>query len=404
MKIDSDTDIDQLSVSRRVAIFKSNLLPISETFILEQTAAFRRWKPRLFGFSKLDGGLDLHGVDHLTLWSGRRSVWSRILGRLAGRRSLHRRMAKAIRTFGPDLVHVHFGTELQQNWGVFEGLGVPVVATLHGRDITVRSEVWESGSCGRKMTEYPRRLRSLASDPRVTFVAVSRSIREAAIEFGIPADKLVVQHIGIDIQRFSPPPHARCARPLVLFVGRMVEKKGVPYLIHAMARVHERRPDARLVLIGDGPDLGACKVLAERLRVHAEFLGAQSPPTVLEWMLRARILCLPSITASDGDAEGFGMVVLEAQACGVPVITSARGGSDEGIEDGVTGIAHVEKDVDAISRGILELLQDDLLWDRMSGAARRRMVEKFDIRLCTRSLEDRFDELVATSLGQGLRR
>lgn len=310
-------------------------------------------------------------------------------------------MAKAIRTFHPDIVHVHFGTELQQNWGVFEGLGVPIVATLHGRDITVRTDVWESGVCGRRMIEYPRRLRSLASDPRVTFVAVSRSIREAAIEFGIPPDKLVVQYIGIDIERFSPSSLGEVAGSLVLFVGRMVEKKGVPYLIQAMARVRERRPDTRLVLIGDGPELGSCKDLAERLGVHAEFQGAQSPESVLEWMRRARVLSLPSVTASDGDAEGFGMVILEAQACGVPVITSARGGAEEGIEDGVTGMAHAEKDVDAIARGILDLLQDDPLWSRMASAARSRMVEKFDIRSCTRSLEDRFDELVATFGWQG---
>jgi len=398
----SDSDTDLPRIPRRVAVFKSNPLPLSETFILEQTAAFQRWKPKLFGYSRFEGGLDVSSVDHSTLWVSKRSTWSRLLGRIAGRRTLQLRMSKVIRAFEPDLVHVHFGTELQQNWGVFEGLGVPIVATLHGRDITVRPEVWESGACGRRMTEYPRRLRSMASDPRVTFVAVSRSIREAAIEFGIPQGKLVVHHIGIDIERFSPSTFGEVPGPLVLFVGRMVEKKGVPYLIQAMARVRERRSDAQLVLIGDGPELGACKALANRLGVHAEFLGAQPPDKVLDWMRRTRILCLPSVTASDGDAEGLPIVILEAQGCGVPVITSARGGADEGIEHGVTGFAHAEKDVDTIARGVLDLLQDDPLWSRMARAARNRMVENFDIRCCTRSLEDLFDQLVAGTGKPGL--
>lgn len=377
-----------------MATYKSVLLPISETFILEQTAAFKRWMPKLFGLFNYKNGLNLTSVDHLILRPSRLNLWLKLLDRITGPQVLKLKLTRVIADYKPQLIHIHFGTELYQNWDNFFKLGVPIVTTLHGKDITVRSDVWKSGAYGRSMMGYPEGLLRIASHPRTSFIAVSHSIRDAAIEFGIPSEKIIMRHIGIDTNKFTPPSQKEIRKSLlILFVGRMVEKKGVPYLIQAMKIIQDLRPDVMLVLIGDGPCLGACKALAKRLRVHADFIGAQPPEIVLEWMRRSRVLCLPSVTASDGDAEGFGMVILEAQACGIPVITSAKGGKDEGIQDGITGIAHAERDVKGLAKALHMLLEDDLLWNHMANSARQRMVDHFDLINCTRFLEERFDEL-----------
>jgi glycosyltransferase involved in cell wall biosynthesis len=106
------------------------------------------------------------------------------------------------------------------------------------------------------------------------------------------------------------------------------------------------------------------------------------------------VLCLPSITARNGDAEGFGLVLLEAQACGVPVVTSARGGATDGMINGVTGLAFDEGDVTALTGHLVKLLTDDTMAMAMSRAGPEFVAAKFDLRRCTADLEDLYDSMV----------
>ena len=139
--------------------------------------------------------------------------------------------------------------------------------------------------------------------------------------------------IGIDRSRFAPGsvPVAQ-RRPMVLFLGRLVEKKGCTYLLEAFERVRARLPQAELIIGGDGPERTK---LADRKRPRSA-AHASSAPSPGTWpgslLAEARVFCLPSVTAESGDAEGLPLVVLEAQASGVPVVTSARGGATEGIQ------------------------------------------------------------------------
>jgi glycosyltransferase involved in cell wall biosynthesis len=173
-----------------------------------------------------------------------------------------------------------------------------------------------------------------------------------------------------------------------------VEAKGCAYLIEAFQEIARCIPGAELIVIGDGPLRGALEALARKLAVRMEFLGAVTQDIVKQHLDEARVLCLPSITASNGGFEAFGMVLLEAQACGVPVVTSARAGR-EGVSEGVTGFTFPEKDVRTLVRQVCEILGNDELASRMSRTGPGYVRQHFDIIKCTKTIEDFYDEILS---------
>jgi glycosyltransferase involved in cell wall biosynthesis len=380
---------------RKLLILKSELLPYSETFIKEQALACSRWHPTLVGRRRVSG-LNLDELDvrllRLGLPANLENVFWHACCELdvavpGVRRKLEREKAS--------LLHAHFGNEAVIFWPVVRRLGLPLVVTLHGSDINIRRD-WREKHGGRASRKYPRRLIDVSRSPRVSFVAVSEAVRQRAILFGLPEDRIKVLYIGVDIGKFSadgPPITERPRR--ILCTGRMVEKKGGRYLLEAFARVRARIPDAELVMIGAGPLSAELKLLAETLKVPVEFTGSLPASEVKRHLDGARVFCLPSLTAGDGDAEGFGIVLLEAQASGVPVVTSAMGGATEGVLHGETGFAFAEKDIDAMAEYLCRILMDDELARSMSVAARRFVAEKFNLKRCTSALEDHYDALVS---------
>lgn len=377
---------------KKVLIYKSELLTLSETFIREQVQAYRDWSAVFVGLRRVTG-LSLQGFEVRLVHEDAqrsRSVYLKALRRL---HLPHPGFLARLRREKASLVHVHFGIEAVEFWPIARRLGVPIIVTLHGYDITVYKEAWHK--VGGTMALYPQRLVALSKSSNVHFIAVSNAIRQRAIEFGLPEERISVRYIGIDCTQFQ-----RTGKPLVerrrrvLYVGRLVEKKGVKYLLQAYAKVLNAVSDAELTIVGDGPMRKPLEALARELAVSVVFRGSQTPDEIRQHLSEARLFCLPSVTATDGDAEGFGMVLLEAQACGVPVVTSAQGGAQEGIIDGVTGLAVAERDVDGLSSALTKLLVDDELVARMSDAAPRFVAENFDLHRCTRSLEQFYDQVV----------
>ena len=379
---------------KRVVVFREDLLPPSQTFIKEQVLALKRWDPLLTGLRFVQG-LDLRELNCRLLsgWLPRR--WSRkLVPPLRELELAPAGMRRQLRALAPALIHVHFATDLVAMWPLLRCVQSPILVTLHGYDINIYEEFWhEQGYAGRR---YPARLRAIACDPRVHFIAVSKAIQARAIGYGIPPQKISVRYIGVDVVRFAPAglPVSQRKRK-ILFVGRMVAKKGAHVLIRAFAQMRNRLPDAELIMVGEGPDSAAAERLAVDLNVPVSFRGEQRSHAVISLLSEARVLCLPSLTAANGDAEGLGMVLLEAQACGVPVVTSARGGASEGIIDGVTGFSFAENDVDELSERLYAVLTDDATALAMSHAARQFVLEAFDIRKCTRQLEDLYEEVSA---------
>lgn len=374
----------------RVLVYKSSLLPYSETFIKEQMRHLMKWDAILLGQKVLRPGLDLSDVEVVEL-NASRPFWSRWLHRAfkllwwADPRN-----CRAVKALKPDLLHAHFGPEGVAIWPLAKALNIPLLVTLHGYDITTHRAHWEQSSSRIKRL-YPERMLTMAREPGVHFIAVSEAIRQKALAYGIPADKISVSYIGVDTDRFVPGNTPLSNRQQVLFVGRLVEKKGCQYLVEAFANIQEQYPEAELVIVGTGPQEAMLKELVSQRRVRARFLGVLDSRQVQQQLDLSRVFCLPSITAENGNAEGLGIVILEAQACGVPAITSAHGGATEGIVDGVTGFAHGEKDVAAIEQALVRLLADDELANEMGRRAREHMLQNMDLKECSRKLEAIYD-------------
>jgi len=183
-------------------------------------------------------------------------------------------------------------------------------------------------------------------------------------------------------------------RPIVLFVGRLVEVKGCEYLIRAMQTVQARVKDVQLIVVGDGPLRQQLEYQARSSLSSFRFLGACSAAEVRDWMRQATVFSTPSVPAKAGNTEGFGIVFAEAQAMGLPVASFASGGIPEAVEHGVTGLLAPERDVNALADNILMLLTNQAMWHRFSAAGQERVKRLFDLQKQTAKLEAIYQEVI----------
>lgn len=225
------------------------------------------------------------------------------------------RIREALRQTRPDLVHAHFAKDAWMILRACRALQIPLVVTVHGYDVTALPRVRGVRGCINRC----RTRKVLRSADAV--VAVSEFIRDEALRWGAPQGRVRVLPIGVPVTE----PAIAVSRPVdVVFLGRLVPKKGVRDALQAIAA----QPDAHALtceVIGDGPLRADAEALAKQLDLRVTFTGSLPPTRVAQHLARARILLAPSQYAADGDAEGFGMVFLEAALAGVPAVAYRHG-------------------------------------------------------------------------------
>ncbi len=200
---------------------------------------------------------------------------------------------------------------------------------------------------------------------RWPFVAVSPSSRDDLIKRGLPGERIRVVPNGLDHRLYAPGDRAQHERNTVLFVGRLEHYKGADVLLDAWAGVRAKRPDARLILVGSGSAEGKLRAQAARLGNGVTFAGFIPDEEKRDLMRRARLLVQPSFK------EGWGLTVLEANACGTPVVATRVPGLRDSVRDGETGLLVPPGNSTALAQGILRLLDDDTLHARLATAALR---------------------------------
>jgi len=347
-----------------VAMVRAPVFNASETFVRAQATGLVRYQPLIIGRED-KGNIPPELIGRVLLGPG----------------------TERVRSFAPVLVHAQFGTDGLRALPLAEWLGVPLITSLRGYEVSrSRSALLLSGRLS--WMHYALRQRSLQRRGTL-FLAVSEALRRQAIARGYPGERTRTHYNGVDLDRFPAGPGGSDD---VLFVGRLVEKKGLETLLRAFATVRRLRPETSLVIVGDGPLRSKLEKLAGE---SVRFLGRLDSNAVAEWMRQAAVLAAPSVTARDGDAEGLPNVVVEAAASALPVVGTDHGGIPEAVVDGETGFIVPEGDAERLAARLLTILDSDDLRGRMGAAARRLAEQSFDFARQMQRLEAIYDEVRA---------
>ena len=223
---------------------------------------------------------------------------------------------RLLRSFRPDVVHAHWIIPqglIVALLGVFRRSAPPLLVTSHGADLFALR--------GRWLTAIKRFVLRRAALTTV----VSQAMRTEVLRLGIDAHRVRVEPMGVDLQgRFTVDEATQRSHGELLFVGRLVEKKGLRVLLDALPRIIEQRPEVTLTVDGFGPEAEALRLQAQRLGIadRVTFLGAVSQAELPALYRRAAVFVAPFVQASSGDQEGLGLVLVEALACGCTVVAS----------------------------------------------------------------------------------
>jgi glycosyltransferase involved in cell wall biosynthesis len=375
---------------KKVLVFAERMLPSTQTFIPLQINELQRYSPQYVGLIPADRNLALpHTPVMLTHDRGAFSRVRRELYRWTGiAPSFHVRL----RERNADLIHANFAEGGPAAVSLSKHLRLPLILHLRGG-----AELLPDHELRRHLFQLPflahrKRLWQRAS----LFLCVSNFIREKAIKAGFPAEKVHVHYTGMDLRTFTITEQSDHKDPnMVLYVGRLVPYKGCDYLIRAMQQVQQRRPEAHLVIIGDGTFRARLELLARELGVRCQFLGEKPQKEIRTWYERARVFCAPSVTLEDGMSEAFGNVFSEAQALGAPVVSFQHGGIPETMQDGITGLLAPERDVLMLAEHLLRYLQDDAFWTNSRQQGMHWVRQAFDVRRQTARLEELYDGVIA---------
>ncbi|WP_343064702.1 glycosyltransferase [Marilutibacter spongiae] len=260
-------------------------------------------------------------------------------------------LAALVRRWRPEVIHAHwlvpqgFLAAALRGWG---GTSIPYLVTSHGADLFALR-----GRATRWMKRFAAR--------RAACVAVvSEGMREEAVRAGVAPTALRVMPMGVDLEhRYVPDPTVARRKDELLFVGRLVEKKGLDVLVSAMPEVLARRPDASLRVFGFGPEEARCRSLVAALRLSdvVTFEGPATQDLLPAAYRRAALFVAPFMRASSGDQDGLGLVLIEALGCGCPVVVSELPAT-RGLASTASGIATVPPGCpDRLARKLVELLE-----------------------------------------------
>lgn len=250
----------------------------------------------------------------------------------------------------------------------------PYVVTVHGADAyTLKGRL-------------AQRLKRLVMRRAAAVLPVSEDIKRT-LELG---GRSPVLRMGVDVAAVQEAVGARAPEPgLLVTIGRLADKKGIDVLLHAVAKV----PDARVEVIGDGPELGRLAAQAAELGLEdrVAFVGRQPRAQVLAALKRAQAVVIPSKVGAGGDKDGTPVVLCEAMAAGVPVVASALGGLQECLEDGLTGLLVPPGEVNDLAEALRSVTGGGLDLATMSKAAVEEAQRALDVDVIGR----RYDGVLA---------
>jgi len=287
-----------------------------------------------------------------------------------------------------DIVLFHFGDLAHKFVFLKNRLGIhkPYLIVFHGVDIA------------RCLPDLPMEERQQLWDFMTHGLPVSEFWKQRLISLGCPGEKLTVHHMGVCVERFvfrERRPSTGTVR--LLSVCRLVEKKGIDCAIHGVAALMKLWPERNVLynIIGDGPERDSLKTLVRELGIERQifFHGSMPSEQTVHFFDEAKVYLLPSRTASNGDMEGIPVSLMEAMACGLPVVSTYHSGIPELVRDGESGLLVEENDTEGITVALGRLVSEPELGPMLGQEARNVVERKFRHDTLMRDLETLFESL-----------
>lgn len=355
----------------KVAHIMHSYLRQSETFIWQYLHRLQRVTPVII--AKSLENLDQFSVPGASLYqtSGPRFTRLWIIDNWY-RRMLKKPLGytkKIIQKENADVIHAHFGTIGSTFLPLSLSLNIPLATSFYGFDLSMKDVI------ERNEVVYQQLFVN-----GTYFLVEGPFMKQKLTSLGCPEEKIIIQRIALDLEQYKFRRRAWDGkRPIrLLFVGRFVEKKGLEYALRALAKVKNIFPFL-FNIIGYGPLEEELRSLASALGFKNEinWLGGQSHEKVIEELYSCDSLLQPSVTARNGDSEGGApTIILEAQACGVPVISTSHADIPYITYPKESALLSPERDVDGLANNIRSLFDHSELWHHM-GRKGREHIEKF---------------------------
>lgn len=364
---------------KKVLHYKTKFLNKSETFISrlvhnhnEYNAMAMCYKPMQF-------------TGELTLYS----VPDRGLGSLINTLCFHLNwplpyFLKTIREVKPDLIHAHFGYDAQKMIGPARSTGVPLITSFYGSDVTRLPTKFD----------WKRRYTKLAHFGS-HFIAASEIMKQQLVEIGFPKQKISIVPFGLDLKVFEFRENYSLSNNCMM-VGRMVEKKGFEYAIRAIEMLNSEKIEIHLNLYGDGPLKEYLQKLTQQLKINhlVTFHGFVDIKHINCAMNSHGILLAPSVIGKDGDQEGLPNTILEAMACGLPVIATRHAAIPEAVTHTESGFLVDERQPRQIAEILKRILNSEFDLERIRFRAHNYIKEKHTVSRMVKSIENIYDSVL----------
>jgi colanic acid/amylovoran biosynthesis glycosyltransferase len=290
---------------------------------------------------------------------------------------------------GPyDVIQCHFGQNgnlavILRNIGALSG---KIVTTFHGFDLTSYIKKF-----GPKSYEYLFEKGDL-------FLPISARWKNRLIALGCTKNKILVHRMGIDIGKISSKKHKNKDDILIriLSVARLVEKKGIYFGVEAVAKIIKKNTNIEYLIVGDGPLKNDLIDQINRLNLNGniKLLGSMEHEKIIELMHSSDIFLAPSVTSNSGDQEGIPVVLMEAMAAELPVISTYHSGIPELVSNGINGFLVKEYDVYALTEKIERLISYPQIAKHFGLEGKKKVIKDYDINKLNRRLLDLYIELI----------
>ncbi|MGV4478984.1 glycosyltransferase [Ornithobacterium rhinotracheale] len=292
-----------------------------------------------------------------------------IIGKIIGNPIFDEQQAlkKSLKKNKIELVFAEYGNMGNAVVDMCKELNIPLITHFHGADISVSSNVKDNNGY-KKVFEYSKKI-----------ISVSSVMTKKMIALGCPENKIVYTPCAAN-DKFREINPILDSQDL-LFVGRFVEKKAPDFLIESFKLVVENIPNARLIMVGDGPLMNKCMTLADKLDLNNNiiFKGVLAQSEIINLFKNVRAYVQHSVTGQNGDQEGTPVSISEASMAGLPIISTRHGGIMDIIVENETGLLTDEFDKENTAKNMIKILTDLDLAILLGKNGKKRMIENYSM-------------------------